>query len=450
MPLPTKQLNVKQSQDAKRKNSSMYLVDTDQIVESQAEYIDNLQQQIFLLDSEIGYLKTHLIECNKHHPSMVAEGEKMVKKLAEHQKEIQYTKIELKKKQTTIDLLCSEKDRVSRYSEELEEKVCQEKGALLEELVARRKEFDVLAENQSKSERLLQEQKQKERSLQEDMDNLRIEMEQIKREWARDKDLINGLKESKEKLQAELFEVKAINESKDAQKREEAIKELKSKIEEAEEQMEMIQQTSEHERLLRTRLSEDNAQLIKRHAQLEAELAEIKATLREEQSLRASLEQVHLSTVLETAEAKSRDASLKEEIERLGTVYKEENQHSLKLALQLSEEQRFKMREEEKCVHLQERFEQLEQRMASREKENTQLARDNTYQKDQISHLKQQLQSRDQEVYCLKQKVQEMQVSVEEFIQSNHAASRIAGERWKQLQQLAQGIQALTLSSPTN
>lgn len=37
-----------------------------------------------------------------------------------------------------------------------------------------------------------------------------------------------------------------------------------------------------------------------------------------------------------------------------------------------------------------------------------------------------------------------MQVSVEEFIQSTQAANRLAGERWKQLGQLAQGITALT------
>ncbi|KFM71578.1 hypothetical protein X975_02584, partial [Stegodyphus mimosarum] len=238
--------------------------------------------------------------------------------------------------------------------------------------------------------------------------------------------------------------------AKPSEKNEEAIKVLKDQIEMLHELAETSKRSCDHERLLRERMAEDNSELIKRHAELESELAETKAHLREEQSLRSSLEQIHLSTVLEASEAKSRDLSLKEEIEHLKNLLKEESERSYALALQVADEQRFKAREEEKFAHLQQRFDQREENIKAREKENIELLKDNTYLKDQVVHLKQQLQNRDEEVLSLKQKVQEMQVSVEEFIQSSQAASRLAGERWKQLGQLAQSIQALTCIAEPN
>lgn len=61
-----------------------------------------------------------------------------------------------------------------------------------------------------------------------------------------------------------------------------------------------------------------------------------------------------------------------------------------------------------------------------------------------------QVQTKDQEVVNLKHKVQEMQISVEEFIQTNQAATRLAGERRKQLSQLAQNMQALACIEDQN
>lgn len=51
--------------------------------------------------------------------------------------------------------------------------------------------------------------------------------------------------------------------------------------------------------------------------------------------MRASLEKVHLATVLEASEAKTRDKSLKDEISHLNNLLKEECERSYSLALQV-------------------------------------------------------------------------------------------------------------------
>ncbi|CAL1266088.1 unnamed protein product [Larinioides sclopetarius] len=361
------------------------------MVESQAEYIENLQQQIFVLENEVAYLRTYLQESSKQHPSMVAEGERMVKKLADSHNEIKNMKIEIKRKQTTIDLLRSEKDRTQKIVEDLEERFRKEKCKILEDVISLQKERDSLHESNIKIETSLQEINQEHQALQEDYDNLEVKIQQNERERLHDKEILQELMETKEKLQKDLFEAKMIIEAKSSIESDGALKELKTKIEELYEEIETLKRSRDHEHLLRERLSQDNLELIKRHSNIESELAEAKAQLRE-----------------------------------------------------LADEKRFKCREEEKIFHLQQRFDQREENMKLLKTENIVLSRDNIYLKDEVLHFKQQLQAKDQEVLNLKHKVQEMQISVEEFIQSSQAATRLAGERWKQLGQLAQSIQALT------
>ncbi|GFT67569.1 uncharacterized protein NPIL_137321 [Nephila pilipes] len=375
---------------------------------------------------------------------MIAEGERMVKKLADCHNEIKSMKIDIKRKQTTIDLLRSEKDRNQRNTDELGEKFRKEKCKLLEEIVTLQKERDSLHESNIKTEASLQEVNHEHRTLQEDFDSLEVKLQQTEREHQQDKEILQCLIESKEKLQKDLFEAKMVIEAKSSMESDESFKELKTKIEQLYEEIETLKRSRDHEHLLRERMSQDNLELIKRHSDIESELAEAKALLREEESKLASLEQVHLNTILEASEAKSKDTSLKEEIENLNRLLREEKDYGYNLAQQLSDEKRFKTREEEKMFHLQQRFNQKEESMKLLKNENIVLSRDNTYLRDEVLLMKQQLQSKDQEVLNLKHKVQEMQISVEEFIQSSQAATRLAGERWKQLGQLAQSIQALT------
>ncbi|KFM71579.1 hypothetical protein X975_02585, partial [Stegodyphus mimosarum] len=108
---------------------------------------------------------------------MIAEGEKMVKKLADCHKEIKNLKIELKRKQTSIDLMRSERDRIQRYTEELEEKFRKEKCSLLEDIITIRKERDVEQDRNLETEKLMKELQQNKRNLQEDLDSIRVEME---------------------------------------------------------------------------------------------------------------------------------------------------------------------------------------------------------------------------------------------------------------------------------
>ncbi|GFV57510.1 uncharacterized protein TNCV_4561461 [Trichonephila clavipes] len=321
---------------------------------------------------------------------MIAEGERMVKKLADCHNEIKSMKIEIKRKQTTVDLLRSEKDRNQRNTEELGEKFRKEKCKLLEEIVTLQKERDTLHEANVTNETSLQEITQEHRTLQEDFDSLEVKLQQTEREHQQDKEILQGLIESKEKLQKDLFEAKMVIEAKSSMENNESLKELKIKMEKLYEEIETLKRSRDHEHLLRERLSQDNLELIKRHSDIESELAEAKALLREEESKLASLEQVHLNTILEASEAKSKDQSLKEEIEHLNRLLKEEKEYSYTLSQQLSDEKRFKAREEEKMLHLQERFHQKEESMKMLKNENIILSRDNTYFKDEALNVKQQ------------------------------------------------------------
>ncbi|XP_015916690.2 outer dense fiber protein 2 isoform X2 [Parasteatoda tepidariorum] len=418
--------------------------ESDCISESQIEYIENLQQQIYVLENEVAYLRTHMHETSKQHPSLVAESEHMVKKLSDSHSEMKNMKIDLKRKQTSIDLLRSERDRVQKTVNELEERFRKEKCTILEDLITVQKEKDNLQDENVKLEQLLEEHKQNVIKLQDENDNLEIDVQQAEKEIKADKQFIEELQESKQKIQKELIEAKMILSSKPSDKHEEAVKMLKCNIEQISEELETAKRSHIHEHMLRERLTQDNADLIKRHAQLEAELADVKAQLREEQSLRSSLEQIHLGTVLESAENLSRENTLKDQIQNLTSRLQEETETTNTLEHKLSDEKRQRIRGEERFVNIQERLDQKEEQLKVMKKENVGLWRDNSYLTDQVTQYKQQLQHRDDEIVNLKLKVQEMQISVEKFIQSNQAATQLAGEKWKQLSQMVQSMQALT------
>ncbi|GIX87309.1 uncharacterized protein CEXT_104551 [Caerostris extrusa] len=200
---------------------------------------------------------------------MVAEGERMVKKLADCHNEIKNMKIDIKRKQTTIDLLRSEKDRIQRNLEESEEKCRREKCKILEEIVVLQKDRDALHGSNIKIETSLQEVNHEHRTLQEDFDNLEVKVQQIERERLQDKEIIQEFMESKEKLQKNLFEAKMTIEAKSSIESDEALKELKGKLEQLYEEIETLKRSRDHEHLLRERLSQDNLELIKRHSDIE-------------------------------------------------------------------------------------------------------------------------------------------------------------------------------------
>lgn len=418
----------------------------DTVVASQAQYIDNLQQQIYFLENEIGYLRTHVEETNKMHPSMMVETEKMVKKLGEAQKEIQNLKVDLKRKQTTMDLLKSEKERMLRKTEEADVIRNSQKNACLEEIVELRKERDEYLDRNLDLERSLQESRQMENKLVEEIDRHRVQIEELKRTVAFEQETIERLKDTITDLNKKLFESQLKLEAKESTEKgdQDKLKDLRREIQELHENLKIADQTAGHERILRSRLSEDNSELIKRHADLEGELAEVKTLLREEKAQRSSLETIHLKLVVDASETKSQNVQLKAQANELEENLKTEIERSHELAMQLSDEQRFKSREEHRVLHLERRLEQREERVKAREQENSLLQRDNAFMKDQIQMMEQQIAERDKEVLSLKHKVQEMQLSVEEFVQSSRTANKLEGQRWKQLTQLAQGIQTLS------
>lgn len=416
------------------------------VVASQAEYIDNLQQQIYFLENEIGYLRTHMEESNKLHPSMMVETEKMVKKLGEAQKEIQNLRVDLKRKQTTMDVIKSQKERILRKMEETEAIRTSQKNACLEEMVELRKERDDYLDRNLELERMLQESKQMENRLLEEIDKFRVQVEELKRTVAFEQETIVRLKENITDLNKKLFESELKLEARQSSEKGDVdkLKDLRREIQELHENLKIADQTAGHERILRSRLSEDNAELIKRHADLEGELAEVKTLLREEKSQRSSLETIHLKLVVDASETKSHNVQLKAQVNELEESLRIEIERSHELAMQLSDEQRFKSREEHRVLHLERRLEQREERLRIREQDNSVLQRDNAFMKDQVQMMEQQISERDKEVDTLKQKVQEMQLSVDEFIQNSRTANKLEGQRWKQLTQLAQGIQTLS------
>ncbi|XP_041362055.1 myosin heavy chain, clone 203-like [Gigantopelta aegis] len=110
----------------------------------EAEYIKNLQQQIYFLELEANYLRDQANKATVKYPKMTAEAERMLARLKAMEKQMGEMQMELKRRNMVIEMSLSEKERLTQQIKEEKDKLAKEKRLWTDELVQLKKAKDRL------------------------------------------------------------------------------------------------------------------------------------------------------------------------------------------------------------------------------------------------------------------------------------------------------------------
>lgn len=110
----------------------------------EAEYIKNLQQQIYFLELEANYLREQVRKSTELQPKMTAEAKRMIVKLKDLQKALEGTRLGMKHKDSEVEVSKLEKERLLGKLRADEDSHQRERQLLLDEIAQLKSEKALL------------------------------------------------------------------------------------------------------------------------------------------------------------------------------------------------------------------------------------------------------------------------------------------------------------------
>nr|XP_033795128.1 unconventional myosin-Vb-like isoform X3 [Geotrypetes seraphini] len=108
---------------------------TTTVLNVEAEYISNLQQQIYFLELEANFLRKQTKKTTALQPRITSEAELMFQKLREMQSQAEGLRLELKRKEASLYIWRSELEQLRSQISYIEDGHSREKQSLVKEII---------------------------------------------------------------------------------------------------------------------------------------------------------------------------------------------------------------------------------------------------------------------------------------------------------------------------
>ncbi|XP_060553175.1 uncharacterized protein LOC132714330 isoform X2 [Ruditapes philippinarum] len=417
----------------------------------EAEYIKNLQQQIYFLELETNYLREQAKKATDMHPKMSAEAERMLAKLRTMQAEMDGLQVESKRKESSISIISREKAHMAERLREEEEARVQDKRLLMDEVIDLKK---TIAKNESeisykdsqlmdarneleKSATALKNAETKIISLKSQLEQ-RIEqhkMTQISLDEKRS-DLLSvetQLKSTEEKYYNSTVNLqdKVVNDLR------EEIRDLRIKLKEAE-------MSAEQERHLRSKMSDDSSTIVRENSVLHQQVVEMTKQLEREKNLRDEIESRHQQTISEIVQSKEREKELRFELEYSKESMTKEHDRLKQYQEKLSFKDSVSTQQELQLNTARSRVTELTGMHEHLEKENTQLRKDKSLLVDHVADIQKKLELKNEEVVNLRSQVLSLEQRFGELEQFNSLEHTSQSQKWEEFEKLAESMRTLS------
>ncbi|CAG5136780.1 unnamed protein product [Candidula unifasciata] len=415
----------------------------------EAEYIKNLQQQIYCLEQEADYLREQARKAVEMHPHMSLEAERMLAKLKEMQTEIESLEFELRRKDSSIGLHSSEKERLAEVLQFEKENRQRDKRLMTDELVTMKKEKDRLERELShKNEQILNARTELEKSAialknaEIKINTLRAQLEQrveqhnlsqlaLEEKRAAFLNVESQLRELEEKYITSTVTIK----DKLTQDLRDEIRMLHQKVKEAE-------MAAEKDRYLRDKVSDDMASLIRENSTLNQQILELSKQLDRERELRNSTDQLHTRTVAEII-------TLKEKLHEndiLRDQIRLEQEKSRQYLEQLTNEGTSSKQSELQLNTIKSRLRETEEMYKVIESENSQLRRDKALLIDHVAELHKKTEDKDREILNLQNRIGDIAAKLRGSDLQKSMDLTHQSQRWEEFSRLADNMKSLSQS----
>lgn len=431
-----------------RKSTGSSKEDTESI---EAEYIKNLQQQIYFLELETNYLREQARKATELHPKMSAEAERMLSKLRQMQSEMDALSIESKRKEGSITILVTDKDKLTEQLREQEEARARDKRMLMDDIIDLKKSISKLeGENSFKDSQLLDAKNELDKSAMA-LKNAETKIITLKNQFEQrieqHKMTQINLDEKRSELLSVETELKSMQEkyyNSTITLQDKVTSDLREEIQTLRQKLKEAELVSEQERHLRTKISDDGSTVVRENAVLNQQVIELSKQLEREKNLRDEMEARHSGDISEMVQVKEKEKEMKFELNYIQEQLRKEQDKVKKFQEQASFKDSVTTQQELQLNTARSRVTELTGMHEMTERENNQLRKDKALLVDHVADLQKKLEGKNEEVINHRSQIISLEDRVRELeqLQSLEVTSQTA--KWSEFERLAESMRTLS------
>ncbi|TFK10911.1 developmentally-regulated GTP-binding protein 2 [Platysternon megacephalum] len=405
----------------------------------EAEYIKNLQKEVYLLELETSFLREQAKKATGIQPKISTQAEKVLQKMKELQSEINTAQLELGKKENSTKFFDAENQAMHKRLQTLSDANTREKLLLMEDVTKLKKLAEIVIQDISHKEaELLEVQQELQRainSMKEKEHNLHHLENQLHQQIQHHQDTEAKLVENRSecvRVQALLhqLEEKYLTSSQSMQQH--IAKELREEAEKLRQQLKEKELSADEDKYLRNKMAEDCGYLTKENGFLQSQVLEATRQLDRERQLREEESTCRTRRISEIAREKEKGRQLEMELTYVKRLLQDERQKAL-----TAQEQVLHLQQERKSVNLNgqslhSQLKDLERRWSRAQLENSKLRTEKTHLVEHISQLHKQISEKEDEIRRMHEHVNTMSydlTSLKSQVETEHSLQR---ERWKE------------------
>ncbi|XP_071958573.1 uncharacterized protein [Antedon mediterranea] len=419
----------------------------------EAEYIKNLQQQIYFLELEANYLRDQTKKATELQPRMTEEATRMLGKLKELQVDVDNMTLEIKRKESNLDLVSSEKERLDSRLKMLEDTHSRDKKLLVEEVVMLKKQNEMIQRDIAEKDRDILIAKAEIDKRASSLNNAEHQIQIIKAQLDQKSDQLRSTQTALEekrtdlvKTQSQLHEMEDRFYSSTAALQDKAVEDHKNHIRVLQQKLREAELTAEQDRYMKNKMSDDCGNLVKENALFGTQVLELQKQLERERDLRESRDNTHASSITELVSFRDKEKHHHFELNQLKDQLRYERERVEHLMQQLSKQEHQNTTTTLGHNTTKSRLAEIEGRFGGLEQDNTALRRDKMLLVDHVSDLQRQLSEKEQAVISLQTHMRTLELELQGYERKSKLESTIQTQKWEEFEKMAESMKMLSHS----
>lgn len=385
----------------------------------EAEYVKNLQQQIYFLELETTYLRDQAKKATDIQPRLVKEADQMMSQLKESHSQIGEFKVEVSRKDASISMLTNEKNRLNQELRANETSFEVDRGLLREEIIQLKKMKDVVdrdvACKDAEIVNLRQDLDRTNSELRHTKHNLSLTQSQLDQRISQHTEtslLLEGKREENLRLQADMHASEERHLSHTMTMQEQITRDLQVEIRGLRQQVREKELAYSQEKILKDKLLNDVSKITADNTAAQSQILELAKQLDRERIIRDERDTRTMSQTSQIAYLKGQDEVKSLESRKILDMLEVQKQRCRELENQLLKYQDNVSHMTYQSETVRTRLSELEARFTRVDVENTQLRHDKQLLVEHVAQLQRSLDQKESEVMRLQSHVSTLQTDV--------------------------------------
>ncbi|XP_060081182.1 uncharacterized protein LOC132560530 isoform X2 [Ylistrum balloti] len=422
----------------------------------EAEYIKNLQQQIYFLELESNYLREQARKATEMHPQMTAEAERMLVKLRTMQTEVDNAQLECKSKDSSIAQSICEKEKLEERLRD--EEVCRQrdKRQLMDEIIALKKTRDVLEHDLTNKDGQVNDARRELdmsataiRNAELKISTLKTQLDQRTEQHKMTQIALDEKRSELLSTETQLREIEEKYYNNTVQIQDKITNDLREEIRILRQKLKETEMNADHDRYLKTKMSEDSTNLVRENALLSQKLQDVESQLIREKEIRDNQESRNSSHVSELVQLRDKEKETRFELQHTHELLRKEQERNKLYSEKMVKQEAVATSLDLSVNTSRSRITELENYQVGIEQENAQLRKDKTLLVDHVSDLQRKLEMKDREINILKSQMHTLDTKVNELNHLKKLESTVQSQKWEEFEKLAESMRNLSHTMST-